>query len=83
MSALGRANEQARRRAQAAGHATYSHQVVEAWPACTTCNVPIRYAAQAERSGSWRKCGCPDVLWHCSVVDGWQRIDSTQSEEMA
>jgi hypothetical protein len=60
-------NEQARRGAQAAGLATYTHEVVEAWPACAVCGVTIR-----ARSLRDRVCGCAGVRWSVDS-GGWRR----------
>lgn len=69
--AITRQNETARRRADAAGRATYQHQVVDAWPACVDCATPIRHRAGGR--GMHRRCGCPGVRWRCDA-DGWKRV---------
>lgn len=67
---IARRNERIRAIAEKAGRATYQHELVEYWPACTTCGKPIRPSLW---NGS-RLCGCPDVLWRCTP-HGWERID--------
>lgn len=66
------ANEKARAAAVLAGRTTYSHEVVEIWPACVDCGTPIRRNVVTPRIGLYRACGCPDVLWHCTI-SGWER----------
>lgn len=65
-----RQNEKARDRAKARGQTTYQHQIVDFWPACTTCGTRLRPLV-ADR---YRRCGCPDVGWLCRL-DGWERVD--------
>ncbi len=65
-------NERARAAAANAGRATYSHEVVDHWPACTACGTPIRRNLDVGRIGLWRGCGCIGVAWTCGR-DGWER----------
>lgn len=66
-----RRNERARADALAAGRATYRHEVIDAWPACTECATPIRpYADQTPL----RACGCPGRFWRCTSR-GWEKAN--------
>lgn len=66
MSDVDRANERARSAARKTGHAIYQHQVVDAWPGCVDCGLPIRPRPFDSR----RKCGCPGRLWRSDYGHG-------------
>lgn len=89
------ANERHRAVAQANGHATYRHEVVDYWPACTACGTPIRRNVDGPprpydgkpTPGLWRACDCPDVLWTIRYrsddrpSDGWAKVAVEVAEE--
>lgn len=70
-----RQNEKSRARAAKADKATYLHDVVETWSACTLCGVPIR----SRITGRFRFCGCPGVRWDWPFTPGvtseWVRVE--------
>lgn len=75
MSDLNRVNRSAQTAAQKAGRATYRHQVIDYWPACSTCGTPIRRQVDVKRLGMWRGCACPDVAWtNMGIGYTWTRF---------
>jgi hypothetical protein len=75
-------NERAQTAARKAGRDTYQHAVVDYWPACVACSTPIRRPVDTDRRGLWRACGCPDVLWSCTM-DGWVKWTDVPAHQPA
>lgn len=73
------ANETARRDAQAAGYATYRHDVTETWAGCATCGDPIRRQVKASSQGLYRGCGCAGAIWRQSLVNkDWVQLSADE-----
>lgn len=73
------ANYRARAAAQKAGRDTYQHEVVDYWPACSACGVPIRCNVETGRAGLRRSCGCPGVVWELGMTTGWEKVPAAVS----
>lgn len=63
-------NKQARDVARQTGRATYQHEVIEMWIACTDCGDPIRHNLSGG-IGIRRSCGCIGRVWTCDSR-GWR-----------
>lgn len=79
MCQTGRINDRARAAAAATGKDVYQHQVIDHWPACTTCGQIIRRNVDGPGIGAYRSCDCPGGLWRSAdVVGGWERVPVDQ-----